>query len=192
MTGTAIFGYEHLTNVMRKRKDLPLKILAAIALSLAISLAWNPLTLAYTLSSTDWSYASFPVAQFQGYTSGFAPKGRTNPVTGRFVPHWGLDIAAPEGSAIVSFWDGTVVSVKIKDTGCGNEVTTKHGRWESRHCHCQTVLVKPGQFVSSGQAIATVGQTGGATGPHDHWEVYFNGRILDPARVISAMQKATR
>ena len=168
------------------------RIAGAIALGLAIAFTWNPIVLSYTLNTTDWSYASFPVVKFQAYTSGYAPQGRKNPVTGLFVPHWGLDIAAPHGSPIVSFWDGAVTQVKFKSTGCGNEITTKHGRWESRHCHCQNILVKLGQPLVSGQPIATIGSTGSATGPHDHWEVYFNGRILDPARVINAMQKAPR
>jgi murein DD-endopeptidase MepM/ murein hydrolase activator NlpD len=69
----------------------------------------------------------------------------------------------------------------------GHTVELDHGNGlVTRYAHCLKVLVKPGQVVKRGQAIAEVGSTGRSTGPHLHFEVLVQGVPQDPARFLAA------
>jgi murein DD-endopeptidase MepM/ murein hydrolase activator NlpD len=101
------------------------------------------------------------------------------PVPGGYISqyfhygHLGVDIAAPYGSAIVSARAGTVVFAGWKDNGGGYQVWIYHGNGiYTGHHHMSKVLVSAGQTVAKGQLIGRVGQSGWATGPHDHFEVW--------------------
>jgi hypothetical protein len=56
--------------------------------------------------------------------------------------------------------------------------------------HCSRLLVKKGKYVQQGQAIAKVGRTGNATGPHVHYETRINGKPVNPNRIKTARGKA--
>jgi len=101
------------------------------------------------------------------------------PVPGGYISqyfhygHLGVDIAAPYGSAIVSPRAGTVVFAGWKDNGGGYQVWIYHGNGiYTGHHHMSKVLVSAGQTVAKGQIIGRIGQSGWATGPHDHFEVW--------------------
>ena len=101
------------------------------------------------------------------------------PVPGGYISqyfhygHYGVDIAATYGSAIVSPRAGTVVFAGWKDNGGGYQVWIYHGNGlYTGHHHMSRVLVSAGQTVAKGQLIGRVGATGWATGPHDHFEVW--------------------
>lgn len=146
--------------------------------------------------------ASFPVEQFTAYTSPFGY--RQHPMGGyRF--HYGLDLAAPLGSYIRNWWDGTVIRVG-SDNACGTYVTVKSGDWTHVYCHMHGHIVvekeggrvmvdrpggleiRQGQTVKAGQRIGRVGMTGMTTGPHLHWGLKYQGLWVDPALVLKAMQ----
>lgn len=94
--------------------------------------------------------------------------------------HTGIDIAAPVGSLIVAADDGTVDAVGWVAVG-GRRVCVQHAAGlESCYYHASASLVSVGQRVARGQPIALVGMTGATTGPHVHWEVTENERIVDP------------
>lgn len=94
--------------------------------------------------------------------------------------HTGIDIAAPFGSIIVAADDGVVDAAGWVQVG-GRRVCVQHADGiESCYYHTSAALVSIGDRVQRGQPIALIGMTGATTGPHLHWEVKENGRIIDP------------
>lgn len=149
-----------------------------------------------------WAGASFPVENFQAYTSPFGY--RRSPTGGyRQEFHYGLDIAAPQGSYIRSWWSGKAVEV-TDNTNCGTSVVVQSGSWVHIYCHMQGhvetqngrrylidrsagVQIWEGQDIVAGDRIGRVGMTGRTTGPHLHWGLKYDGNWVDPAWVIQAM-----
>jgi murein DD-endopeptidase MepM/ murein hydrolase activator NlpD len=142
-----------------------------------------------------WQEASFPVENFETYTSPFGPRG------GDF--HYGLDLAAPQGSYIRNWWGGQIVEV-WEDGRCGTGMIVRSGSWEHIYCHLRgrvlaanggryytdpegTLQVWQGQTVLAGARIARVGMTGRTSGPHLHWGLKYSGRWVDPALVLREM-----
>ena len=94
--------------------------------------------------------------------------------------HTGIDIAAPFGSIIVAADDGVVDAAGWVQVG-GRRVCVQHAEGiESCYYHTSAALVSIGERVARGQPIALIGMTGATTGPHVHWEVKENERIIDP------------
>jgi len=109
---------------------------------------------------------------------------RTDPFTGRLAWHSGVDFAGKTGSDIVSVASG-VVTWASKRYGYGLLVEVNHGNgYKTRYAHCDEVVVKVGDVIRKGQVVALMGSTGRSTGPHVHFEVYKNGRTVDPAAYI--------
>jgi len=107
---------------------------------------------------------------------------RLDPVSGAFTRmHTGIDIGAPEDATIVAAAAGRVILANWTDGGYGNLVVIDHGNGLSTlYAHCSKIYVSIGQDVQRGQAIAAVGATGHATGPHVHFEVRLGGQPVDP------------
>jgi murein DD-endopeptidase MepM/ murein hydrolase activator NlpD len=94
--------------------------------------------------------------------------------------HDGIDIAAPEGTAVVAAADGTVIFAGRQE-GYGSIVILRHaGGLVTLYAHASALLVKRGQQVERGTPVARVGQTGKTTGPHLHFEVRQGTRPRDP------------
>ena len=75
--------------------------------------------------------------------------------------------------------------------GYGKLVIVRHPNgYKTYYGHCSRLLVKKGIRVKQGQAIAKVGQTGQATGPHVHYETRINGKPVNPNRIKTARGKA--
>ena len=109
---------------------------------------------------------------------------RRHPISGRHALHEGLDFPAPKGTPIYAA-SGGVVSEARYMTGYGKLVEINHGNgYESIYAHGQEILVEPGDIVKKGQVIALAGNTGRSTGPHVHFEIHKNGRVVDPASYI--------
>ena len=154
-----------------------------------------------------WQGASFPVENFQGYTSPFgyrqSPDGSPNQEF-----HRGLDMAAPEGSYIRSWWTGKVVEVS-DNTACGTSIVIQSGDWEHIYCHMNGhvetdsngkyltdreggIQIWENQLVPAGARIGRVGMTGRTTGPHLHWGLKYARQLVDPAMVLRAMYAEQR
>lgn len=155
------------------------------------------------IASTAWQYGSFPVENFQSYTSPFGY--RLSPIDGKKQFHNGLDMAAPLGSYVRSWWTGKVVEVS-DNTPCGTAVIVESGSWRHAYCHLDGhvevaakgrymidrsggIQIWQGQEVPVGMRIGRVGMTGRTTGPHLHWTLKFNGSYVDPALVLKEMFK---
>ena len=100
--------------------------------------------------------------------------------------HQGLDLAAAEGTPYYAAASGTVIYATNdgKDNGgAGNWIVIAHGGGVvTKYMHSQHTLVKPGDIVSKGQLIGSVGQTGAAFGAHLHFQVEVDGTAVDPVK----------
>ncbi|MDG2615355.1 M23 family metallopeptidase [Thermoleptolyngbya sichuanensis XZ-Cy5] len=157
---------------------------------------------AQVVARNEWSNVSFPLEQFQAYTS---PFGYRRSIEGYNYNefHYGLDMAAPQGSYIRTWTTGVVVEV-TDDSNCGTSVVVEAGRWLSIYCHMEGrvdrtggrrsmldraggIQVYEGQTVYAGQRVGRVGMTGRTTGPHLHWGLKYDNNWVDPALVLRAM-----
>lgn len=113
--------------------------------------------------------------------------GNRNPTT-ETVPkyHTGIDIAADTGTVIVAATEG-IVSVVSSEGDYGNHVKILNGNIMTLYAHCNKIYVNEGDAITQGQSIAEVGATGNVTGPHLHFEIRLEDRIVDPEYVLGAM-----
>ena len=109
---------------------------------------------------------------------------RNDPITGKRAWHRGVDFAGKEGSNVVAVGSG-VVTFAGRRNQYGLLVEVDHGGgYMTRYAHHREVLVNLGDIVHKGEAIALMGNTGRSTGPHVHFEVFKDGRAVDPATYI--------
>lgn len=97
--------------------------------------------------------------------------------------HQGIDIGANTGTIITAAMDGTV-TLASEEGEYGKHIDITNGEVLTRYAHCSELLVKEGQKVKKGQKIAKVGQTGRATGPHLHFEIRRDNRVVNPEYVL--------
>ncbi len=117
-------------------------------------------------------------------SSGFG--SRTDPITGRYAIHQGLDFVGPFHEKVISPSSGKVI-LAGKFSGYGNAVVIDHGFGiTTRYGHLAAVSVETGQIVKKGQAIATQGSTGRSTGSHLHYEVRYRNIPLNPKKFLEA------
>jgi murein DD-endopeptidase MepM/ murein hydrolase activator NlpD len=117
-------------------------------------------------------------------SSGFGP--RIDPFTGRYAFHSGMDFAGPWGTAVRSTAEGTVVFAGNRG-GYGNMVEIDHGiGLHTRYGHLSAISVRVGMKVDKGAAIGRVGSTGRSTGPHVHYEVWYDDVVRNPRNFIEA------
>jgi len=111
---------------------------------------------------------------------------RPDPFTGKLSFHKGIDFTnGRPGSEINTVAAGVVVWSGPKSK-YGLTVEIDHGKgFATRYSHAEKLFVSVGDVVTKGQSIASVGSTGRSTGPHVHFEIYKNGRIVDPASYIN-------
>ena len=109
---------------------------------------------------------------------------RRNPVTGIRSEHRGIDIPARAGTPISSPAAGVVARNDFQEDGAGNYLVIDHPDGsQTKYFHMQSrSALQVGQPVSQGDQLGRVGSTGRSTGPHLHYEVWRNGRAVDPSR----------
>lgn len=113
---------------------------------------------------------------------------RVDPFSGEMAHHPGIDFSGPANAPILAVADGVVVwSGRRPDYGLTVEVDHGNG-YLTRYAHNSKNLVTTGQRVSAGDTLGLMGQTGRATGPHVHFEVFLNGRRINPSDVVAAMR----
>jgi len=136
----------------------------ALGRSAALSLSPKP---------SQWPAAGFVTKEYE--------KGAINR---GIKPHEGLDIASSSDSPILAAGPGRVVRAGTEDF-LGNFVEIQHGLgYLTVYGHCSRIAVGVDDRVDAGQVIAYVGQSGQATAPHLHFEMYVQGEAVDPRQVL--------
>ncbi len=136
-----------------------------------------------TSSSGSLKDIAFPLAYKSSISSGFGM--RSDPFTGDYQNHSGIDLPAQFGSSILAASHG-----RVSFTGYlpryGNLVEIDHGQgYVTRYGHAERILVNVGDLVMASQIIGTVGTTGRTTGPHLHFEVSHHRAMMDPRAFLS-------
>ncbi|NIJ90264.1 murein DD-endopeptidase MepM/ murein hydrolase activator NlpD [Xanthomonas campestris] len=115
-------------------------------------------------------------------TSGFG--GRADPFDGGSAFHKGVDFHANVGDPVMSVADGVVSYAGVRG-GYGNVVEVDHGNgYVTRYAHNSRLVVKVGDLVRAGQQVARAGSSGRSTGAHVHFEVWADGRVVNPRKFL--------
>ena len=130
-------------------------------------------------------FASVPsIMPTPGWLTSQFSRNRAHPLLHISRPHEGIDVAAPAGAPIIAPASGVVTKVGY-ETGYGNTLEIDHGNGiVTRYAHCSRIDVRSGQRVTRGQRVAAVGSTGLATGPHLHYEIHINGKVVNPLTYV--------
>jgi len=129
------------------------------------------------------------------YSNGFnwPAKGRISGVYGsqRVLngqprrPHFGLDIAAAEGTDVYAPADGLITLTHPDMYYSGGTIILDHGQGlSSTFLHLSEILVEAGTFVQQGDLIGRIGSTGRASGPHLDWRMNWQDRRVDPQPLL--------
>ena len=120
----------------------------------------------------------WPLPSSRVITSPFGT--RIHPIFKTNKTHHGVDIAGNMGSPVLAAKDGKVIIAGWQG-GYGNAIIIDHGGGITTvYAHCSKLIAKVGQNVKQGEVIAKVGSTGYSTGPHLHFEVRNNGKVVNP------------
>ena len=139
-------------------------------------------------SSSAPSYSSVgwrsPQLEYSWVTSPY--RMRIHPIHGDWRMHHGVDLASYQGQTIVAAKSGYVSEAGWDPWGGGNYVRISHGDgFSSAYLHMTYYVVSKGQWVDAGEVIGYVGSTGGSTGPHLHFSIYYNGSSVNPCDYVS-------
>ena len=111
---------------------------------------------------------------------------REHPVYGGQRFHYGIDIGAYRGSAIIAADGGTVISA-YKHSSYGWFAMIDHGNgYITLYAHMDALYVSAGDVVQQGDTLGPCGSTGTSTGPHLHFEVRYNGEFQNPLSYLSS------
>jgi murein DD-endopeptidase MepM/ murein hydrolase activator NlpD len=138
-----------------------------------------------TLSRNVQRLTSTPsIMPTAGWLSSHFSRSRFHPILHISRPHEGIDISAPMGSPVIAPASATIIRV-ARENGYGLVLELNHGNGiVTKFAHLSRVAVKEGQRVTRGQLIANVGNSGLSTGPHLHYEIHVNGKVVDPLTYV--------
>jgi len=175
----ALEGYDNsqLVSNTTKRIDVLRKELAIQSKSLDAILKMA--------EAKDKLLAAIPAIQpvrnenLKSMVSGFGY--RTDPFTKARKMHEGMDFTAKTGTPIYATGDGLVQRADNTASGYGNHIVIRHGfGYETLYGHLSKYKCRAGQRVNRGDVIGYVGSTGRSEGPHLHYEVHKNGKVVNP------------
>jgi murein DD-endopeptidase MepM/ murein hydrolase activator NlpD len=112
---------------------------------------------------------------------------RVNPFHKGLYEHLGVDIAMPRGTSVIATAPGVVTQLKRSDlqAGYGNYIEIDHGHGiVTRYAHLEDIQVRFGANVNKGEAVGTVGSSGGSIAPHLHYEILRKGKNVDPVKYM--------
>jgi len=130
------------------------------------------------------SFTPMGYPHFGAITSGYGH--RENPFTGENVEtHKGLDFRGKRGEIVKSTASGRVTYAGRRG-GYGNCIVINHGNgFETYYGHLSKILISEGSQVKAGDNIGKIGSTGRSTGPHLHYEIHKNGKIINPRSFLT-------
>ena len=109
---------------------------------------------------------------------------RLDPINGEPAYHRGVDIRGRMGSDVKATADATVL-IQNYDKLRGRYIVLDHGNgFRTKYAHLKKSLVQKGDLVKRGQVIGLVGNSGRSTGPHVHYEIQYNNKIVNPTRFV--------
>jgi murein DD-endopeptidase MepM/ murein hydrolase activator NlpD len=109
---------------------------------------------------------------------------REHPRSGEENFHSGIDISSSPGNPVKATADG-IVSFSGWSGGSGNLVVLEHGHgFSTFYAHNRSIPVKVAKKVKRGDIIGYVGSTGNSTGPHVHYEIWKDGKPIDPVNYL--------
>jgi len=130
---------------------------------------------------------SLPLARGSFWLSSrFGPRPRADGSSGF---HYGIDLAANRGTPVYAARAGVLLYAG-HDNGYGKTIVLQHGsHFKTRYAHLDRISIRTGDTVARGAVIGTVGATGyvrkkGGDGSHLHFEVYYQGRRVDPLQFL--------
>lgn len=131
----------------------------------------------YLATPTGWPVAGGHLSSSYGY--------RVHPKTGERQLHTGMDISTPRGTEVKATADG-IVSFSGWTKNSGHVVVIEHGYgFSTAYAHNQKNLVKVGEQVHRDDTVAISGSTGLSTGPHVHYEIWKEGRHMNPKTYLA-------
>lgn len=109
---------------------------------------------------------------------------RKDPFTGVRTFHTGIDLAAPTGTSVKVTLDGKVATTGYSAVYGNYVIVTHDGGYQSLYAHLSRISVRRGQWIVQGAVLGKVGNTGYSTGPHLHFSVYRNGKMVNPSSLL--------
>ena len=139
------------------------------------------------MADLEDSIAKMPLAEpLVNYRKTSSYGTRRDPFNGRMTFHSGEDLAAPYGERVYAPGAGTVTFAGWRG-GYGRIIEIDHGNgFRTRYGHLGRMDVKTGQKVAFREIIGRVGSSGRSSGPHLHYEVWFDGIVRNPSKFIEA------
>ncbi len=121
-----------------------------------------------------------------GYRISSAFGKRRDPINGRKAMHYGIDLVGPYRSPLEATASGVVTKAGWM-AGYGRIVEIQHDfGFKTRYAHLRRISVKRGQKVERGDEVGQLGNSGRSTGPHLHYEVWFEGKRVNPYHYVKA------
>jgi len=109
---------------------------------------------------------------------------RIDPINGKSAYHRGVDIRGRMGSDVKATGAGTVKTQNY-DKVKGRYIVLDHGNgFRTKYAHLKKSLVQKGDIVQRGQVIGLVGNSGRSTGPHVHYEISYDDKIVNPTKFV--------
>jgi murein DD-endopeptidase MepM/ murein hydrolase activator NlpD len=136
----------------------------------------NQADLKETHRAKELNFLKFATPVLGKISAGFQPD----------IQHFGVDILASKDTPIKSIMDGVVISAD-QSVNTGNCVYIQHNKnLVSVYKHNSVLLVKTGDIIKTGQAVAIIGNTGEqSSGPHLHFEMWYDGKYVNPQNYIT-------
>lgn len=109
---------------------------------------------------------------------------RKDPINKKSAFHPGVDIRGKRGEKIYATADGVVIKA-FRNGGYGNYVLIDHGNgYTTSFAHMQKYLVQKGDRIVRGQVIGLIGNSGRSTGPHLHYEIALDDKVINPHKFM--------